>query len=401
MREQRFDIVSLRRKKRLPDGRLRADAHVARAGVLDYIQNGKLVREYIPPEELFDPESLETLKGVVFTDAHPPTGLVSSRNAREYQRGMLSDTVRRDGDHIAATIYITDEDLISKMENGQQDVSAGYTCDIEKKAGVTPQGERYDQIQRRRRYNHVASVEFGRAGSARVRMDAAQQVVHQVHQQRKATNMAGKKDDKGVDKALLSAASKISALEAQIAEAEARADAAEGRVDALEAEIDRLRIPNPDLEKVDELAARLETETKRADSAERALASLNDRIKGGVKKRVELENAAREVLGSLDDNGQPTRFDDMTDREIMAVVVEKLHGVSIDDSKSTEYARARFDAAIEGFRAGSAALERIAEEAQRPDVKLRNDAASLRDQYKNDQQNAWMKPLPSSLKKGA
>jgi hypothetical protein len=397
----RRDVGSLRPKKKMADGRLRCDAYIARSGVLEYrLPNGKIQREFVPEEELFDPNSMETIKGAILTEDHPAIGLVDSKTARDLQRGIVGENIRRDGVHLAGTIYVTDAELIEKMESRQKiDVSPGYTCDIEWKSGKDPKtGERYDCIQRNRRYNHTAIVEFGRAGSARVRMDAAQQLVHQ----EKNMGKPQKKDDKERDQALLSTASKISSLETKLTEAEARADAAEGRVAALETEVERLRKPDPDADKLEEVTAELEKEKRRADVAERGLATMERRIRDGVKRRVDLERSAREALGEEDSRGQPIRLDDLTDREIMAVVVERIEGKSIETERSDDYARARFDAAIEGFRAGSAALDRVREEASRSDVTVRTDAASVRERYYQDKRDAWQKPLPSSaMKKGA
>lgn len=402
-RVQRFDIGSLRPRKVMGDGRMRCDAHITRSGVLVYrLPSGDIQREWRPDEEVFSPKSLETLKGVVVTDDHPGDGLVTPRNARRLQRGVIGENIRRDGSHVAATIYVTDEELIRKMEAGKRQVSAGYTCDIERKSGTTPDGERYDAIQRNIVYNHSAIVEFGRAGSTSVRMDAAHQVIDLDQENR---HMGNKKDDlrgRSPSSPILGAASKIKALEEGMAEAVARADAAEGRVEALEAEVKQLRKPDPNADKLKSLEVQLEKQVRRADVAERALTTLNERVKRGVESRVKLENATREVLGPFDQNGRPLRLDDLTDREIMSIVVEKLHGTPVEDERSDDYARARFDAAIEGFRAGSEALDRIREEAEKPENQQRNDATSRRQQHAQVNQDAWKKPLPSaSMKRGA
>jgi hypothetical protein len=61
----------------------------------------------------------------------------------------------------------------------------------------------------------------------------------------------------------------------------------------------------------------------------------------------------------------------------MRAVLEKLHG-PIPRDRSEEYLRARFDAAVEGYFAGEAALAR-AREAVRIDTEKSRDALSARE----------------------
>lgn len=393
----RRDSFTLRRKKRLPDGRLRVDAHVAKVGILEYLEKGKLVREFVPPETLFEPESMETMKGALIVDDHPTDGdgTIGAHNARDLQRGITGDNVRKDGDHLAATFYISDPELIEKMERREKvEVSPGYLCDILKKPG-TWNGRPYDRVQLRRRYNHNAVVESGRAGSARVRMDAALKRTENI-------NMGAKNKPAGDGQTLLGAAAKIESLEAKVAELESERDEAQGRADALEAELKVRRQPTGHEDKIKLLETDVEKHKIRADRAERALATLSDRVRTGVESRVALERDAREVLGEIDSHGERLRFDAFSDREIMALVVEKLHGVVIDDDKTDEYARARFDAAIEGHRAGSEALERLRDEGARDEREVRNDSKTAREKFLASNAEAWRTPLPtSSLKKGA
>lgn len=392
----RVDRGTLRPRRRMADGRLRVDAHVTRSGVFTYIlPNGTRQREYRPDSEVFDEASIDSLRAVIVTDDHP-TEPISVGNVKQYGAGQLGESVRRDGDHVAATLYVSDPSLISKMENGKRDVSCGYRCDIEKTPGISPTGEPYDVVQRNISYNHVAIVEVGRAGSARVRMDAAQQVYED---QENSMSDKDKRDDG--DNALRVAASRLAAAEEKAASAETRADVAEGRVTALEEEVKSLRSQRQDANLIAEKDSEIEKQKKRADSAERALAGVPERIKEAVARRVKLEKDATEVLGGVDSRGQKLRLDDMSDRDIMVMTVEKLHGTSIESERSDDYARARFDAAVEGFRAGSVALSRIREEVQHRDdaaggARRQADARTLREDATRRTQEAWRQPLPST-----
>jgi hypothetical protein len=110
-----------------------------------------------------------------------------------------------------------------------------------------------------------------------------------------------------------------------------------------------------------------------------------ERLAKAVKERVALERAAQTVFGDQ------KRFDEMSDRTVMVEVIEKLHGTTIDKEKSDDYVRARFDAAIEGYSAGAAALARVREAAadRRQDEEARKDHRSAREKFLEQQENAW------------
>lgn len=161
---RRFDKGATTTKKLLPNGWLKADALISRTGIQRYVlPDGSVVREYRPPEEVFDAESLASFAMVPVTDEHPP-GLLDSSNARAYARGHLGEQVAQDGDKVRATVLITDADLVEAVLNGEKEqVSCGYTCDLDPTPGEVD-GERYDVVQRRIRGNHVACTIAGRAG---------------------------------------------------------------------------------------------------------------------------------------------------------------------------------------------------------------------------------------------
>jgi hypothetical protein len=62
------------------------------------------------------------------------------------------------------------------LDGERRDTSAGYTCEVDPTPGVSPEGEPYDGIQRRIRFNHVALGPrgWGRSGTdVGLRMDGA------------------------------------------------------------------------------------------------------------------------------------------------------------------------------------------------------------------------------------
>lgn len=180
---ERLDRSELRRPERHPSAYLRVDAHISRAGVFVYRNpDGTERREYRPPEEVFKADSLRSFELLPLTNEHPAIGLLSPANARDYQVGTVGQDVRKDGEFIRASLVVTDGDTIADLESGKVELSCGYVCDLEESSGVTPEGERFDCIQRDVRGNHVALVSTGRAGrDVRVRMDDPKRTAQPVY----------------------------------------------------------------------------------------------------------------------------------------------------------------------------------------------------------------------------
>lgn len=166
----RIDAGTLRR---LDNGMVEAWGVATRVGVFDYDapeMPGGVFREYRPPEEVMDAESVATLIGVPFTIDHPPDGVTSS-NATDLTHGWVLD-VRPDGDLIHAKVRIASDAAQAAIKAGMVELSCGYRAQIDDESGTTPKGEPYDGVQRKIRYNHLALVDFARAGHvARLRMD--------------------------------------------------------------------------------------------------------------------------------------------------------------------------------------------------------------------------------------
>jgi hypothetical protein len=157
------------------DGYLQGTAIVARSGILEYFEGGRMVKEYVPPEELARADSLATLRLKPVTNGHPSARLVTPSNVKQFQVGMTGENVHSDGDVLSSTITINDNVAISEVNAGKRELSCGYRCDIVNEPGTTTSGERYDRMQTNRRYNHVAICDLGRAGPvAALNMDEAQ-----------------------------------------------------------------------------------------------------------------------------------------------------------------------------------------------------------------------------------
>lgn len=172
-RVRRFDQGSLASPVRTPEGWLRAEAHTARTGILEYDEpGGKVRRELVLPEDLFDDESMATAAGVPLTFTHPQA-LLDGQTARAHTIGSVAGMPRRDGELLAAPILVTDAATVQAIEAGTAGMSWGYDCDTDETPGVDPTFGPYDGRQRRRRYNHLAIVSSPRAGAAaRIRLDS-------------------------------------------------------------------------------------------------------------------------------------------------------------------------------------------------------------------------------------
>ena len=155
---------------RSESGYLAAHAKVARTGVQVYQgcevgQPDKAkVTLYRPPEEVFHVDAMHSMAHRPVTLTHPPV-MVDSKNWKKYAKGQTTDPIVRDGEYVSVPITLMDQATIDAYDSGDAcELSMGYTTDIDWTAGVTPQGEAYDGVQRNIRANHLAFVPQARGG---------------------------------------------------------------------------------------------------------------------------------------------------------------------------------------------------------------------------------------------
>jgi uncharacterized protein len=151
------------------DGYLVAEVRAARTGVYEYVgaELGRpdlgTVRVYRPPEEVFAQDALESFTSLPVTVDHPPE-MVSAKNWKKYARGYTGEDVTKDDIYVRVPLILKDARAIEVVQSGRNELSFGYTCDVEFTPGQTPSGESYDAVQRNPRGNHLAIVSAGRAG---------------------------------------------------------------------------------------------------------------------------------------------------------------------------------------------------------------------------------------------
>lgn len=327
MRVRRIDVGTLAAPERRADGTIVVEARIARTGVQTYRNaDGSARVEYRPDAEVT--RSMSSMRLVPLTNLHPPA-MLDANSPPELRVGAVGENIRRDGQWIVAKLAVHDGATIRQMDAGSlRQVSAGYDCELDETPGMTPDGERYDAVQRDITINHVALVPNARAGKdAAVRMDAAfSDDEPAAPAQRKDTTV-------NLEQALAA----LAAAQEKFGAEKARADAAEAKV----ARFDTLTAERDDLK--DRLA-----------KAEKARTDAEAGVPARVKARVALETAAREILGRTDaeDEGGELKFDDKSDREIKLAVIKHVTDADCDvdasgAKRSDEYVNARYDAAVE------------------------------------------------------
>lgn len=347
-RARRIDKASgnTKKAKKMANGWLRVDGLLTRTGVFDYrLPNGKIRRELRLDSEVFHPDALESFSLVPVTDEHPPEFL-DAGNTRDYARGNVGETPKRADEYVQAPLFITDDDLVAKLETGEaRELSCGYTCDLEETPGVTATGERYDVIQRKIRGNHVAVVPKGRAGrEAAVRMDAAESVVI-----RNGTE-PGENPEPGSDphnpEQPVKHTIRIDGIDVEVTTeqgAQTFARFQKTQDDAMKALQVKLDTATADVTKIQ---AKLDTAQKEIETKDAALKDLPGKLKAEGKARAELEGDVRKVLGSK------VKLDKLDDLGCRLLALEKLD-VKLSEAKQKDaaYVTARFDSELERFDA--------------------------------------------------
>jgi hypothetical protein len=359
VRLDRFTLAP-RRAERTPEGYLRCDATAARVGVLEYPQpDGRVVREYRPPEEASDPKSLATFGGKAVTLEHPPE-MLTAENTREYAVGFTGTKVVYDQGFVRVVVTLTDQEAIDAVLRGDAvEVSAGYEVDIDPTPGVTPDGQQYDAIQRNIRCNHLAVTRRGRAGPevrlhldrketmAQLTLDNAvfevpEAVAAAVTTHLRARRRDQEEEEKKMGSLLEGMGSRLERLEAcsekMRKDQEGIQEQLAQMMSMLEQLLQKLEAMLP-AETPEEIAS---SDSKEGSPEEPSTATLDSL----VEERFRVVAAARQILGdSYDWRGKSTE----------EIRLDTLRSAGIQTEGCTpEYLRARFDALVES--AGSNAL---------------------------------------------
>lgn len=300
---ERYDTITVKADV-TAEGWIKDKPVITRSGIFTYKNNGKIVREYRPEDEVFKQDSLNTLLGAPITDGHNGILNASSDKLGVIIGSVLSPGARSDSNVVADIIIHNVKQIGNKRE-----LSLGYTCEVDPTPGTTPGGEKYDAIQKDIKYNHLAVVHKGRAGNARIRLDSTSAASFDIEED--TMGLAKIRLDNIEYEAAQEVINKITKLEGDVTAAVKRADTAEAERDTVKSAL-----------------ATAEKNHKTALENERATA----------KKRVSLEATAKQCEIKFDD--------DTTDREIKEKVIVKLGHELKFDGKSDDYVDSAFDLAV-------------------------------------------------------
>lgn len=137
---------------------------------LDGPDADRIFQVFRPPEELSDPECVESFKLLPWIDEHIMLGPVAQEMTgravpaeRKGVQGVIGEDVFFKDGTLYANIKAFSSSLAALIEAGKRELSAGYRCMYDMTAGVW-NGLHYDAVQRKIRGNHLALVSEGRMG---------------------------------------------------------------------------------------------------------------------------------------------------------------------------------------------------------------------------------------------
>jgi hypothetical protein len=398
----RFDFMgSVSSFARTQVGGLRVPARVTRTGVLKYKRpDGTIRRELRHPDEVFNSDSLASLRSATVTDWAHHKGLLSVANWKDATLGHAEEG-RQDGNFVVADLIVNDPTAIVEIENGRMhDISCGYKCRLDATPGVW-NGEPYDVIQRRIRYNHVAVLPkgVGRAGTDVSLMRLDSQDAMCVENQDQEDNMA---EPQIQTKTLIRLDGKelmygspehIKHLEdahladLQKAETEklklvARCDAAEGKADLFEKK-----------------AKKSEEDAKEEEKAEKAKRKGRERLlRRAVRAMRKFTDAEEE-----DDEEKMDALEDelaeLSDKDLMLKVV-RCDAAYADDkdigAKPEAYIEAIFDSLLKSGVTRTDGIDSVVktlEGVKRKDPGQKDPTTESRAKMNKTAQDAWKQPI--------
>lgn len=326
---QRFDYSEL--KAHLDtDGFLHDSPIVARVGIQEYrTPTGGVRRELRLPENVFNTDSLASMRGKPLTVDHPKAGRVTSKDAHRVTVGTILSAGRQDGDNVRVDVVIHSPDALGD----RKELSLGYLCVMDETPGEHPVYGRYDAIQGAPTVNHLSVVKSGRAGVAKLNLDSNEEPFFN-QQEQQPMNVVKVKLDSGLE---YDAAPEVSVELQKL------------RTDVSEAHIKLKAIPT--------LEAERDTLKARVDGFGTELATARAEGKAQAEARVKLDAVA--VLMKVDTK-------DLSERQIKEAVIKAVTPKMNLDGKDDAYVNVAFDMAVE--MRGDAAMQK-----QRIDANTRND----------------------------
>ncbi len=388
----RYDRGEIKQKHFTDEGFLVVDAIFTRTGVFDYRNDdGTIRKELRHPEDVFKDDSLKSMSMLPITLLHPKERIVDSENAKKVSIGFTGENISHDGSMISGTVKITDKNAIKEIENDDiQELSLGYNVKLVAGEGEF-QGERFDTRQTEIKYNHLAVVPQGRAGVAKIILDAADAV--QTDKPKKKDKPKNKRRDKmdmvqhNLDGINYEAAPEIvnalKKVDASVIKTTADLKVANDEKSKLQADHDTMKEKLDKLEKIDH----------------------TEEIQKKVDSRIQLIASALQHL----DNKESEGIEKKTDSEIQLSVIKKYSPEFNKDDKDAEllkndaYMQARYDAALENKSTnkndkGGSSMGNQRKSIFQNSGSSNNDGVDI-DKSRNDHRthltSAWKKPEPA------
>ncbi len=336
------------------DGYLHApNALATRAGVFIYNHaDGSVTRELRHPDEVFKDDSVNTLKQRPIVDNHPMSGHVSPNNIKHLQIGLCgTETERTDDDHLKISLLIQDAGAISKITKGDKtELSCGYHADVVAEEGEY-KGERYDHVQKNIKYNHLALVNKGRAGSkARIYLDAEDAASNDFEIEPKREIKIDKVNIMKIKRnAINTNGFKLDAATIEIADESE--NAVQGVLDHLDKAVGVILTLES---KVDALSSEKEALQGKCDQLE------EDKSKGLDPVKLDAMVSERADLCGLAEHLGMTDYAKLDSAGIKRAIVEKANEGLKLDGQSNDYVNARYDAVVEQIKRDNKGFESLA-----------------------------------------
>ncbi len=312
------------RISRTDEGYLYGEAVVARTGILEYFENGKIIRELVTPEELARTDSIDSLKMKPVTNNHPSVTLLNASNVKQYQVGYTGERVNCNDGLLVSSLTVTDGEAIREIDSGKRELSCGYTCDLMEESGIW-NGQRYDRRQTNRKYNHVAICDLARAGSvASLHLDAADVYECGTADFKESTTLNNNPSTRSY---VMPVVIKIDGIEYkdQAPEVLRHIEKLDAQIASLNTKIAEVTKTDGEKQvKIDALTAERDTVKTQLEKAKEDAKNLPAQIAAAAKARAEL---VKQVMPHLDQE-TVTKIDSLSDVEIKRAVALKAFPTS-------------------------------------------------------------------------
>jgi hypothetical protein len=322
----RFDAAEMTMTE-TPEGFLKGVAKVTRTGIFKYVNpDGTIRKELRHPEDVFNYDSLQSLKMIPITELHPAEEYVTAENGKQLAIGFTGENINNDGVYVSIPLSISTKQGVDaiKIRNRKQ-LSLGYELELDRTPG-TFNGDDYDCRQKNIRYNHLALVSKGRAGeNVKLNVDSAIELTDDIHKPiNKGVSVMPKLRLDGIE--YESSQEVINAFEKATAENKTLKSSLVEKDNS-----------------ITKMRADADTQKAKLDTAEKEVKEMPEKITKAVQDRISLERIALDALPE----DKAKDISKMFDADIRkAVILDKFPDAKLDGENDV-YIRARFDAACE------------------------------------------------------